>query len=218
LRNPYGAKHRIYWYKMKNAEEYIKTGILEMYVLGLTSDEENLEITKLADANVEIRNEIDAITDALITHAEKDVKAIDPTIKPMFMATMDYTKRLEAGEAPTQPAILHGNSKVIDYKAWLDREDMIAPADYDNIFVKIIGYDAKATTAITWIKEGTPYETHKTEYEKFLIVEGSCDIITDAKVYSLMPGDYLSIPLHVRHQVKITSKIPCKIILQRVAA
>jgi len=203
---------------MKNAEEYIKTGILEMYVLGLTSEEENREIAKIADLNTEVRNEIEAITNALIKHAESGVTAIDPTIKPMFMATMDYTKRLEAGEAPTYPAILNENSKVADYAAWLNRADMVAPADYDNLFVKIIGYDAKATTAITWIKEGTPYETHKNEYEKFLIVEGSCDIVTDAKVYSLIPGDYLSIPLHVRHEVKITSKIPCKIVLQRVAA
>ena len=134
------------------------------------------------------------------------------------MATMDYTKRLEAGEKPTTPPILHGSSKVTDYERWLNREDMVAPADYDNIFVKIIGYDAKAISAIVWMKKGSPYETHKTEYEKFLIVEGSCDIVTDAKVFSLVAGDYLSIPLHVRHEVKITSKIPCKIVLQRVAA
>ena len=203
---------------MKNAEEYIKTGILEMYVLGLTSEEDNLEIAKLADTHVDIKNEIDAITNSLISRAETNAPLIDPTIRPMLMAIIDYTKRLESGERPTFPAILNNNSKVTDYEAWLNRKDMIAPADYDNIFVKIIGYDAKATTAITWIKEGTPYETHKNEYEKFLIVEGSCDIVTDAIVYSLAAGDYLSIPLHVKHQVKITSKIPCKIILQRVAA
>jgi mannose-6-phosphate isomerase-like protein (cupin superfamily) len=184
----------------------------------LTSEEENIEITHLSDTNAEIKNEIDAITNALISYAEKGVPALDPTIKPMFMAMMDYTKRLEAGEEVTHPAILNENSKVADYAAWLNRADIVAPADYDNIFVKIIGYDAKATTAITWIKEGTPYETHKNEYEKFLIVEGSCDIVTDAKVYSLAAGDYLNIPLHIRHEVKITSKIPCKIILQRIAA
>jgi len=203
---------------MKNAEDYIKSGILEMYVLGLTSEAENLEIANLADVNAAIQHEIETITNSLINYAEKDVNAVDPTIKPMFLATIDYTKRLEGGEAQMFPAILNEQSKVLDYEPWLSREDMTAPAGYDNLFVKIIGYDAKAITAITWIKEGTPYETHKTEYEKFLIVEGSCDIVTDAKVYSLLPGDYLSIPLHVRHQVKITSKIPCKIILQRVAA
>src|SRR6185312_876165 len=197
---------------MKNAEEYIKSGILEMYVLGLTSEEENLEIAKLADANTDIKNEIDAITTALIQHVEKDVKEIDPTIKPMLLATIDYTKRLEAGEKPTTVPILHGTSKVADYERWLNREDMVTPADYDNLFVKIIGYDAKAISAIVWIKDGTPYETHKAEYEKFLIVEGSCDIVTDTKVFSLVAGDYLSIPLHVRHEVKITSKIPCKIV------
>lgn len=203
---------------MNNIEEYIKTGILEMYVLGLTSEEENKEIAKLADINPTVQVEIETITNALVKHAEKGITTIDPTIKPMFLATIDYSNRIANGEAPTYPAILNEASKVADYKEWLDRKDIVAPAEYNNIFVKLIGYEPKATTAIVWIKESTPYETHKTEYEKFLVVEGSCNIITDTKTFSLVAGDYLSIPLHVGHEVKITSTIPCKVILQRVAA
>lgn len=203
---------------MKSIAEYIKSGILEIYVLGLTSDEENLAISTLAETNAEIRTEIKQLTNMLISYAEKNAPPVNPTIKPMVMAIIDYTERLTKGEVPTSPPILHAASSVTDYATWLNRQDMVVLADFKDIHAKLIGSNAEATTAILWLKDSTPYEVHDKEHEKFLIIEGTCDIVTDDKVYSLVPGDYFSIPLHIGHVVKVTSPIPCKAILQRVAA
>jgi anti-sigma-K factor RskA len=49
-----------------SANEYIDSGLLELYVYGLLSDEENLEISKLADENKEVDDEIVAIEKAII--------------------------------------------------------------------------------------------------------------------------------------------------------
>ena len=49
---------------------------------------------------------------------------------------------------------------------------------------------------------------------KFLIVA----ITVGDQEYDLKPGDYMSMPLHINHHVCVTSPVPCKIILQRVAA
>jgi quercetin dioxygenase-like cupin family protein len=68
------------------------------------------------------------------------------------------------------------------------------------------------------LKEGAPPEIHTDEHEKFLVVEGSCNFTIGTDVHALQSGDYLSIPLHVHHEAKVTSDIPCKIILQRVKA
>lgn len=59
---------------------------------------------------------------------------------------------------------------------------------------------------------------HINELEKFLILEGTCDITIEDEVYSLKAGDFLSIPLYKKHDVRITSLNPCKAILQRLAA
>lgn len=201
-----------------NIDEYIKTGILEMYVLGKTSNEENSEIAKLSSIYPEIKNEIDEITMAFMAYSESTVSEVNPTIKPMVMAIIDYMERLKGGEAPTFPAILNKNSKISDYTEWIKREDITLPDYFTDFYAKIIGNDSNSLTAIAWIKDTTPYEIHTDEHEKFLILEGSCDIITDSRTYSLIPGDYLSIPLHEGHVVKVTSPTPCKVILQRVAA
>ena len=90
--------------------------------------------------------------------------------------------------------------------------------DQEEVFAKIIGYTPEAITAIVWLKDYAPHEVHDNEYERFLIVEGTCDIIVEDEVNQLVPGDYFAIPLHKKHLVKVTSSIPCKVILQRVAA
>ncbi len=204
---------------MKNLQEYLNSGILELYVLGLTSVEENLTIADLAEKHSEINEEIDSITDALIQCAEKGI-SIEPngTVRPMIMAVVDYMERLKGGEEQSRPPLLSPNSKIEDYSEWVSRIDMVEASNYDNIYAKIIGYDPQLFTAIVWIKDATPYEIHNTEFEKFLILEGTCDIITESKTYHLKTGDNFTIPLHEGHVVKVTSSYPCKVILQREAA
>lgn len=203
---------------MSDPQEYIHSGILEEFVLGLTSEAESMEVMKMASAHPEVQREIDEISSSLQVYAERQAPPICPTVKPFLMATIDYMERIRKGEWVTYPPELNEQSTVADFSEWLAREDMVLPDDFEAVHAKIIGYTPQATTAITWLKYGSPEEVHHEQYEKFLILEGSCDITIDGKVISLVPGDYLSIPLHKPHDVKVTSPVPCKVILQRLAA
>ncbi|MGZ3884342.1 MAG: cupin domain-containing protein [Bacteroidia bacterium] len=189
-----------------------------MYVLGLTTPEETKDVEVLAAAHAEIAKELAEINGAVEQLALRSKVEPDPTIKPFLMATIDYIERLKAGEPVSFPPELNENSTPADYKDWLGRPDMKLPANFNEFHASIIGHTAQATTAIVWINSGAPPETHDNEYEKFLIIEGSCDITIGSDTHSLVAGDYLAIPLHEPHFVKVTSREPCKIILQRVAA
>ena len=202
---------------MFSVSEYIETGILELYVLGIASDEERNDVERLALEHVEIREEIEEIKVSIEVYGDAYKLEPNPVIKPFLMATIDYTERLKSGEPPSAPPLLTENSAVADYNQWLNRPDMVS-ADTEDVFAKIIGYTPEATTAIVWLKDYAPHEVHDNEYERFLIVEGTCDIIVEDEINQLVPGDYFAIPLHKKHMVKVTSSIPCKVILQRVAA
>jgi mannose-6-phosphate isomerase-like protein (cupin superfamily) len=202
---------------MKRGKDYIGSGILEQYVLGATSQAESDEVELMAATDPAIRLEIEAIGAALEAYALEHAVAPNPVIKPFLLATIDYTERLKGGEPVTMPPVLNKNSIIEDYSPWLNRSDLLVPGD-DAIFAKIIGYTPEAVTAIVWIKKYAPHEVHDHEFEKFLIVEGTCDIVVGDEVHALVPGDYFAIPLHKNHQVKVTSTIPCKVILQRIAA
>jgi len=201
-----------------NSKEYIESGQLELYVMGMLEPEECREAERMIALYPEVRDEVEQITKALKAYAEEEAGAPHPAIKPLLMATIDYSERLQAGEPQAFPPVLNENSTLADYAEWLNREDLRQPGDFTDLYAKIIGYTPEMTTAIVWINSMAPHEVHDDEYEKFLIVEGTCDILIGDKTYQLVPGDYLSIPLHEGHEVKVTSSVPCKVILQRIAA
>jgi mannose-6-phosphate isomerase-like protein (cupin superfamily) len=202
---------------MFNVSEYIDTGILELYVLGIASADECIEVEKLAVEHFEIRAEIASIQQSMEVYAEENKLQPNAVIKPFLMATIDYTERLKKGEPPAAPPLLSATASIADYNQWLNRPDMVS-TDKEDVFAKIIGYTPEAITAIVWLKDYAPHEVHDNEYERFLIVEGTCDIIVEDEVNQLVAGDYFAIPLHKKHMVKVTSSITCKVILQRVAA
>jgi mannose-6-phosphate isomerase-like protein (cupin superfamily) len=203
---------------MDRVKEYIESGILEMYVLGDISAEELLQVEQMALLHPEVAEEIETIAASLHTYAQLNAVEPDPIVKPFLLATIDYSERMKSGEEMSFPPMLTEKSVIADYAQWLNRKDIVIPEKLDDVHAKIIGYTPKMTTAIVWIKEMAPQEMHDDEIEKFLIVEGSCDIIIENQVHQLKAGDMLSIPLYKNHLVKVTSAIPCKVILQRVAA
>ncbi|MEJ7676033.1 MAG: cupin domain-containing protein [Chitinophagaceae bacterium] len=203
---------------MKKIQDYIASGILELYVLGVTNEKENEEIAKIALSHIAVREEIKSISAAIEDYSKQNAVAPNPTVKPLLMAVIDYTERLKNGEHPSFPRVLNKNSKISDYNQWINRHDIKLPPNFKDFHAKIIGYTPEVTTAIIWIANMAPQEVHINELEKFLILEGTCDITIEDEVYSLKAGDFLSIPLYKKHDVRITSLNPCKAILQRLAA
>ncbi len=198
--------------------EIRKSELLELYILGHLNEEENLIVQKALFRFPELEEDLDEIEQTLIELSEKTGTPPAPDLGPIIMATINYTTRLENGEIPTSPPILDAHSTLADFKEWLERPDMVPPEEFEEMFVKFIAHESEKLTALVWLKNGAPDETHTDEYEKFLIAEGTCDITIGETIHHLSPGDYLAIPLHVNHRVTVTSSVPCKIILQRVAA
>lgn len=205
---------------MSKATDYIGSGILELYVLGMTNEAESKEVEQMAKLHPAINAEIEAISETLAVTASQQASSggPNPTTKAFIMAMIDYSERMKAGEAPAFPLVLSETSTASDYAAWLNRPDMALPDDFKDYHARVIGYTPQCITAIVWIKDTAPPEIHDKEYEKFLVLEGSCDIEIEGQIHPLVPGNYLSIPLHKWHEVRITSVQPCKVILQRLAA
>jgi mannose-6-phosphate isomerase-like protein (cupin superfamily) len=201
-----------------NIEEYINSGVIEMYVMGVLSDKENKEVTLLSKAYPEISAEVERVSITLENYALANAKTPGPSVKPLLMALLDYMHRFETGEIPTVAPALTKKTKAEDFAKWLERADMQVPAAYDSSFAKIISHTPECTTAIVWLKDGAPKETHENQLESFFILEGTCDIVVNNEVFSLYPGDQFTIPLRSTHYVKVTSTVPCKLILERKAA
>jgi len=198
--------------------EILNSGLLELYVMGSLEGSELVLVNEALSKDPLLAHELHQIEQAFFLYAQAHAIAPSSTVKPMLMAKIDYMERLKQGEIPSTAPTLNSESKIKDFEGWLNRQDMQLRDDFDEIQATIIAHEPDKLTAIIWLKYGAPTETHTNEYEKFLIVEGTCDLTIGTTVHHLKAGNYLSIPLHVSHDVKVTSAIPCKIILQRVNA
>jgi len=203
---------------MMEYDDLINSGILELYAAGLADEHESLRVEQALAESDRVRQEYGEVCFALEQLARSQAIAPHATVKPALMAAIDYIERIQRGEEPGNPPMLHERSVVRDYQPWLERADMVLPEKGDDIYARIIGRSEVGTMAILWIRTEAPTEVHYHEHESFLIVEGTCDIYVGEKVFSLVPGDYMKIPLHIPHHVKVTSATPCKAILQRMAA
>jgi len=202
---------------MTDCEKYIASGILEAYVRDETTAEQNVEVRLMADIFSDIRKRLNKLFEEMENDALAHVIKPDPIIGPFVVATADYIGRLNKGEPFVMAPELSPSSSIAEYREFFEREDMAAPDDFGNIFAKIISaIPNQLTTALVYLREMAPQETHHDEYERFLILEGTCTITIESENHYLEPGSYLQIPLHKKHHVIVTSPIPCKILLQRV--
>jgi len=202
---------------MNQVEKLLKSGLVELYVLGEASEKEASQIRLMARLHQEVRDVLQYTQKVFKEFSDKNAVTPDPVIKPFLMATIDYMQRLENGEMPSFPPELTKNSQIADFNDWLSRPDMQPSEGWSDIEAKIIGHTSQMTTAIVWIQHEAPPETHTDQLEHFLIVEGSCNVQLEGQDNFFHEGDYFTIPLHVSHTVLIVSDIPCKAIIQRVA-
>ena len=198
------------------AQELIASGKLEAFVLGTLPADERFAVLRASNGFAEVREEISRLEEAL----ERSVQSPGATPGPLLKANILDRLKGDAWhqDTPGDPPIVHAGSSRSDYAEWLDRPEMVAPATFEDPFYIPIGQTAEAITLVVWLRNGAPAETHTDCVEKFLVLEGSCEIQLPNATHKLQVGDKYSIPLHIPHTVVITSSMPCKLIVQRVAA
>ena len=186
--------------------------MIERYVLGQLSLAEGRMIEAAASSDLALRARLNGLQDDLAALAQR--RAISPPsdLKARIFSTIAEQNRSD------RPPILHQGSKASDYSRWIDGPDMTCPTVFDEVHFLEFGDDPDAMSALVWVKHGSPAETHTDCVEKFLILEGTCEVELNGTVQSLSSGDVFSIPLYTVHTVKVTSPAPCKFILQRIAA
>jgi hypothetical protein len=90
-----------------DVHSYIDSGILEQYVSGLLTDEENAEVDRLASEFPEIQHEIDTLRSSLNNYAAQTGKAPDYSILEGALNNIDNPDHrdhsTQTEEAPTTP-------------------------------------------------------------------------------------------------------------------
>ncbi len=101
---------------------------------------------------------------------------------------------------------------VAGYPSAATNINAITANNIDNIFVKKIADDTKATSFVIFIKKHVKPHLHKTHTELLYVLEGSADMQLGEQHISLTPGTFVQIPEGTVHAVTVTSDTPLKVL------
>lgn len=188
--------------------------LVHEYILGLLTNEDVLAFEIELAGDPELQKEVEEIREVLEVLADENATSPRASLKERIFQRF---VEIDAEELE-RPPMLNPSSTAADYSQWTEGNDKEAPEDYDNLHYIVAAMNEDGPTLIVWIKDRLPEEVHVDSIERFLVLEGSCEIRFDGKVHSLKEGDYLAVPLHKPHTVTVTSENPCKLIVQRQAA
>ncbi|MEO8146636.1 MAG: cupin domain-containing protein [Bacteroidia bacterium] len=200
-----------------NLKEYITSGVLESYCLGLVSEQEQFQIEKLAASHPEVQMEIDSIYNSFEQVAAAGAVAPPPAVKNNLMLRI---YEMESGVGKKYPPLIKVNSTAKEFSDWLAVNPITNPER--DTFENLHTYDLPSTDEVTnfavWAKQGHDDEEHNDFLEYIVILKGSCDMYMNGVRNHFNEGEIIRIPKDCNHYAVITSEEPMVAIVQRVAA
>jgi len=183
-----------------NIKEYIESGILEEYCLGLLNPEEQASVLDICSRFPEIKKEL-AIIENVIENMAVNV-ALDPDerLKQRILDSLGF----EEHPVPFDLDNLPLTDVSSNYKNWLKTLEHLIPEEpKEDFFCHVLRQDEHFAQMLIIAKSDVPEETHDNLVESFFILKGKCSCTVGDRTVMLGPGDFLEIPLNLEHDVKM---------------
>jgi mannose-6-phosphate isomerase-like protein (cupin superfamily) len=181
--------------------DFIDAGNLEQHCFEFFETRRADEIAELLSAHPQIKQELNQIEETIELLAKS--QAIEPRqkAKQRFLSAIGFSPD-EALDISNLPP----TGKYSSYTSWYDAVEHLIPAQpFEDFFMQVLRQDEHIAQMLVVTRLDVPQEIHETVKESFFILEGSCVCTVGEDVFTLNPGDYLEIPLHVKHNIKIVS-------------
>lgn len=199
---------------MENLKIYIKSGILELFVLDLLNEAERADVLNMLSQFPVLEKEVQEIESALQMYAS--LAAIEPSrsLKAKIVSSIaDLAK-----EKDMDPDHLLLINKQSDYQNWLRLVTDYFPQAFETgNFAEVLRDENGVRQVLVVTSTNIDEETHDDVHESFLILQGQCRCTVGGDTFYLNPGGFTQIPLYETHNVEITSSSPVMAIAQYVS-
>lgn len=201
---------------MKNEKEYIESGILNDYCLGLLDKEQQLQVEVNLQKYPALQKEVDAIHLSLQQYTLSQQEHGTNNLQERIWQTVNNINREEKMTLTSLPLL----NKFSDKDSWLK---IVTPvlsekSTGDELFIKVLRDDEEALQTVIWTSVDYPDEIHDDLQECFMVLEGECECYVGDAIIKMGPGDFFEIPMHTHHDVKVLSPHVLAIIQRRKAA
>ncbi|RAJ20869.1 cupin domain-containing protein [Pedobacter cryoconitis] len=181
-------------------KSYIDEGNLEQYCFELDNAELGNEIKALRLAHPEIGHELNEIELAIEKFAKSQAIAPRPQLKDRIMGALNLAEdKIDLNDLPP-------TSKYSNYESWLKAVGHLIPAEpFEDFFAHVLQQNEQIAQTLVITKLNVPEEVHAVVAESFFILKGTCTCTVGEETFTLNAGDYLAIPLHTNHDIRIDS-------------
>lgn len=186
---------------MNDQNEYMDSGILEEFCLGLLSREESINISLAAEKFPAVKQRIEEIEAGLL-----NVYRINPSpnIKQELFKLIENDISGGTINLENPPLI----NRFSDLNAWnIALKNLFQPEGDDELKMVPIVENANKELFVGWLYTPLHEDGHeKDEFsESFLILEGTCTCDLNGNLFFLEAGDFITIPPATRHSILPTT-------------
>ena len=195
-----------------NTDAPIPPELIEQYCLGLMSQKDQRAIVQQASQNAVLKQQIDRFMEQLEIRLRNEASAPPAAVKTKTLLLLNNLQVEQHGSLEERPVL----NKYSDYKNWLRLLKPLLPQKLDgNMFVQEFRNDEQVSQTLIWTRVDYPDEVHSDVHESFIILQGRCRCFIDGKAVDLGAGDYLEIPMHKHHDVRVL-EVPVLALVQRI--
>ncbi|WP_428328521.1 cupin domain-containing protein [Mucilaginibacter sp.] len=182
---------------------YIESGVLEEYCLGLLNAEEQAYLIQITMLYPEVKAELTAVELVMENIAIATATEPAPANRQRILSSLGFEDASAMLDINNLPAV----DETADHQTWLNTLAHLIPEaePTEDFLVHVIRNDSRYQQMLVITKNDVPEEEHGDLLESFFILEGHCECTVGNELYQLNPGDFLEIPLNVKHDIKIVS-------------
>ncbi|RZK01680.1 MAG: hypothetical protein EOO43_24080 [Flavobacterium sp.] len=187
-----------------NLRAYIDSGVLELYALNSLSEQESKDVETMLVKFPELRRELVSIENALEYYAKSRWVSPPSQLEDIVVSSLLNLEKEKAMDIADLPLI----NRFSNYKNWMPLVQSFGDLSVgkDGKFVKVLRHDDRVTQMLIVSATDIEQEVHVDEYESFLILAGDCRCTVNNNVRMMKTGDFMDIPLHQEHDVKLVSE------------
>jgi len=181
-----------------DVQKYIESGVLEQYCLGLLDEEEQAYLIQMTMLYPEVKAELTAIE--LAFEELSAIGAVEPpnNLKQNILTVLGFDN--VGLNVDDLPVLRHST----DPSPWLNAFAHLIPDEpAENLIVNVIRHDATVHQMLITGNTDVPEEEHGEFYESLFVLKGSCECTVGDEIFTLGAGDFIEIPLNVKHDIKL---------------
>jgi len=183
-------------------QQYIESGILEEYCLGRLDEADESYLIQMTMLYPEIKEELTAVELAFENLATST--AIEPgdQVKQNILGSIGFIEDDLVLNIDELPVIDHSASP----QPWLNAFGHLIPEKpTEDFLMHIIRQDAIVQQMLITGNTDVPEEEHGEFFESLFVLKGRCECSIGGELFALGAGDFIEIPLHVKHDIKLVT-------------